>query len=273
MMFDYARRMRLALEDTARRIGQKAAAGVVAAIGAGFLLAALWTWLAHHLDWGSAVASLVLGAVFVILGLGVMLGSGRVRHRPPTPQDLRNEFEEKLGIATDVVIGRVSDRVGQTVDRAQAKASQFVNEAENRLHSFADTVSYRADRFAETTEHKVQDLAARVGETAAKVGLTSENARKVGEQVSEKVEQAKASNLAAVAPVIGAFAVGMTLATRLQGWRHRDDDLIDEEDDFDDEYDEDFALDDFDDHAYAYEDDDLPRPSRGYRSRRDPDWV
>ncbi|TWI28244.1 hypothetical protein [Paracoccus sulfuroxidans] len=98
-----------------------------------------------------------------------------------------------------------------------------MNEAENRLHSFADTVSYRADRFAETTEHKVQDLATRVGETAAKVGLTSENARKVSEQVSEKVEQAKASNLAAVAPVIGAFAVGMTLATRLQGWRHRGD--------------------------------------------------
>ena len=260
MLSNSARRMRLALEDAARRMGLKVVAAVVAAIGAGFLLAALWTWLAHHLGWGSAVTSLVLGAVFLILGLAMMLGSGRVQHHPPTPQDLRDEFQEKLGLATDVVIGKVSDRVGQGVDRAQAKASQLVREAENKLHSFTDSVSYRADKFAEDTEHKAQDLAARMGDGAARMGMTAENARKMGEQLSEKVDKAKASNLAALTPVIGAFAVGMTLASRLKSWRRGEDDLIDDDDTFEDD-DDDFALEDVDE--------DLPPLWPGHAPRRD----
>ena len=39
-MFDYARNMQLALSDAGRRVALKAAAGVVIALGAGFL------WLA-----------------------------------------------------------------------------------------------------------------------------------------------------------------------------------------------------------------------------------
>ena len=60
-MFDYARNMQLALSDAGRRAGMKAAAGVVALIGAGFLVAALWTFLAYHLHWGSLGASLAIG--------------------------------------------------------------------------------------------------------------------------------------------------------------------------------------------------------------------
>ena len=50
-MFDYAHKMQLAVSDLGRRAGLKAGAGVLALIAAGFLLAALWTFLARTLDW------------------------------------------------------------------------------------------------------------------------------------------------------------------------------------------------------------------------------
>lgn len=44
-MFDYVNKLQLALGDKARRTGLKIGAGVVVLIGAGFLTAALWSWL------------------------------------------------------------------------------------------------------------------------------------------------------------------------------------------------------------------------------------
>ena len=56
-MFDYARKLQLAASDMGRRVGLKAAAAVVGLVAAGFLIAALWTFLADTLDWGPLVAT------------------------------------------------------------------------------------------------------------------------------------------------------------------------------------------------------------------------
>lgn len=255
-MLDYARRMKLALSDAARRIGQKAGAGVVVVIGAGFLLAALWTYLADYLHWGSMLASLTIGAVFVILGLLVLVLGGRARHRPPTTAELRDEFQERLSIATDVVLDRVTGRAERAIDKVrdtagdaletvQSRASEFADLAGNKVQSLVDTVSYRAHRAADSAEARVQGFVRTADETAEKLGLTPE--RK--EKLAEGIDKAKSSNLAALAPAVGAFALGLTLASRLQSWRHREDDgddqddgLIDDDEDWDEEdWDEDWS--------------------------------
>lgn len=247
-MFDYARKMKLALSDHARRIGIKAVAGVVVLVGAGFLLAALWTWMAQTLGWGSMLASLVIGAIFVILGLLVLVGTGRARHHPPTTEDLRAEIEERLSLATEVVLDRVTDRAehafdrvketaGGALDAAQNRASQFADLAGNRVQSLVDSVSYKANRMAEGADAAAHTMAHRAEQVAEKAGLTPE--RK--EKISEEFERAKSSNLAALVPVLGAFAVGITLASRLQGWRRGEQDA-----EFDDEGPEDDDWSDWD---------------------------
>ena len=51
-MFDYVNRLQLAAKDSARRTVMKVVAGLILAIGAGFLIAALWSYLAINLGWG-----------------------------------------------------------------------------------------------------------------------------------------------------------------------------------------------------------------------------
>ena len=92
-MFDYARNMQLALTDVARRTAMKVAGGVVIVLGAGFLLAALWTFLADTLGWGPLWASLAIGVLFVVIGLVVMSRGGQVKHPVPTTDDLKAEVE------------------------------------------------------------------------------------------------------------------------------------------------------------------------------------
>ncbi|WP_312530397.1 phage holin family protein [Paracoccus sp. (in: a-proteobacteria)] len=231
-MLDYAHKMRLAVSDATRRVSLKAGAGVIVLIGAGFLLAALWTWLADHLQWGSMKASLVIGAVFLILGLLVLVGTGRARHRPPTTDELRAELEERLSLATDAVLDRVTGRAERALDRAketasdaleaaQLRVSNLTDKAGQRVQSLVDTVSYTADRVAGTAEAKAHGFVRSAEDLAEQAGLTPERRERIGEQI----ERAKSSNLAALAPVVGAFAVGITLASRLQSWRHQDDDL------------------------------------------------
>lgn len=245
-MFDYSRKMRLALSDQARRIGLKAAAGAVLAIGGGFLLSALWLWLAHLPGWGPLGASLAIGLGFVILGLLILVLAGRVRHRPPEAEELRSEVEERLALAADAVLGkvgakaeeamdRVQERAGRVLGDAQARAGHLVDLAGNRVTSLMDSVSYKADRLAGDGEARARNAARQARDAAsAKMGLTPEQ---MSEKASRGFERARRSNLAAMAPVIGAFAVGLTLASRLQGWRHRDDEGEDALEEFlDDEF-------------------------------------
>ena len=66
-MFDFARRVQEAVGDTVRRTAMKAVAGMVGLMASGFLTAALWSWLANDLDWGSTLASLTIGGGLILL--------------------------------------------------------------------------------------------------------------------------------------------------------------------------------------------------------------
>lgn len=218
-MFAYTRNLQLALTDRLRRAGLMAGAGVALLIAAGFLLAALWTWLAHGLHWGPLWASVAIGAGFLLIGLILMAAGSKERHRTPSTDELKAEVEQKLSLAADMAVERVSSLADRTIERASDKAGEVVELASQRVHSVADTLSYRADRFADRTEARVMGAARRAGETASrKLGLPPDAAERV-------VQGATESRAAPFVPLIGAFAVGMTLASRLG--RRRDDDWDD----------------------------------------------
>lgn len=203
-MFDYVQKLQLALTDTARRSAMKAVAGLVLAVGAGFMLAALWTWLAYDLMWGATLASLTIGGAFVIIALIMLLMSNSRRHQMPTGDDLRREVEERISFAADAAVGR-----------ARAEAAHVMDMAGQRVTSLIDQAGDRASRFAGDAERKV------VG-AARSVGLTSENL----DAAKDKVSQANDSNAGSMAKLIGAFAVGVTVAAKLRESRrnnNRDD--------------------------------------------------
>ena len=221
-MFDYARNMKLALADTMRRSALKAGAGVVMAVGAGFLLAALWSYLATELGWGSMLASLTIGGVFVVIGAIVLMMGGRVRHKTPTTDDLRAEVQARVDMVADATIGR-----------ARSEASRFADMAEARVHGLIDRATGEATRVVGQAERSVRDLAQgtvdRVTDTAEKVGLTSQNlhaAQDAAGDAMDSARQAANSNAGSMAKLAGAFGVGLALASKLQDWRRsngRDD--------------------------------------------------
>ncbi|HRO14341.1 MAG TPA: phage holin family protein [Paracoccus sp. (in: a-proteobacteria)] len=220
-MFDYARNMQLALTDVARRTALKAAAGVVMAIGAGFLIAALWTFLARNLGWGPLGASLAVGLLFVVAGVVLIMRSKTVEHPIPSTDELRAEVETRVSLATDAAL-----------EKGRLKAIEVVDSVENRVHAMVDEVSYRANKFAEDAETKVQGFARDMaGEAASRVGLTP----RFLSEAHETLDRVKSSNAATIPPLIGAFAAGLALAQRLQAWRHQDDgETYDESYDYDD---------------------------------------
>ncbi|MDF3905463.1 phage holin family protein [Paracoccus sp. AS002] len=219
-MFDYTRKLQLALTDRLRRAGLSAGAGVALLIGAGFLLAALWTWLADHLGWGALGASLAIGLGFVLVGLAVMLMARKERHPVPTTDELKAEVEQRLMLAADMAVEKATGAADAALERASQKAGQLIDQAEQRVHSLTDSLAYKADRMADRAEASVYGAARRAGESAVgTLGLPPDTLRRVAGQV----QGASQSRAAAVAPLIGAFAVGMTLASRLQHWRHRDE--------------------------------------------------
>lgn len=213
-MFDYAQRLQLALTDTARRAGMKAAAGLIAVVGAGFLLAALWSWLAHNLDWGPTLASLTVGGGFLVVALIVFAMGNRKRHRMPTTDDLKQEVETRLTLAADAA-----------ANRARHEASRVLDMAGNKVTSLMDDASYRANKLASDAEQRVYGVAQSVGLTSDNLDRTKAKAA----EVKEKVAEASNSNAGSMLKLLGAFAVGVTLASKLRESRH-DDDYYDEDD-------------------------------------------
>lgn len=210
-MLDFAQRLKLALSDTARRTGMKAGAGVVFAIGLGFLLAALWSWLAHDLGWGPALASLAIGGGFTVIALILLLLARKPRHVMPTSDDLKREVEARVTLAKEAA-----------VMRARGEANRVLDMAGNKVTSLMDDANYRANKLANDAERKVMGV-------AQSVGLTADNVS----QARDKVVKASESNAGSMAKLIGAFAVGITLAAKLQearrpSRRNRDD--FDEDD-------------------------------------------
>lgn len=219
-MFDYAKNMQLALSDVAKRTAMKAVGGVVALIGAGFLLAALWTFLARNLQWGPLGASLAIGLLFVIIAVVLFLMSKKVEHPVPSTDDLKAEVETRLLLARDAAL-----------DQAKLKATEVVTDVENRVNAVVDGVAIKAYQFADRAEEKVHDLTHNAaGRAAAKVGLTP----RFFSDAQVASDRMTSSNIATIPPLIGAFAVGVALASRLRSDRNTDD-----EDDYYDEYDDD----------------------------------
>lgn len=225
-MFDYARNMQLALSDAGRRVALKAAAGIVVALGAGFLIAALWSFLAWNLGWGPVGASLAIGLLFVIGGVILLSMSKKVNHPVPSTDELKAEVETRLSLATDAAL-----------EKARIKAVEVVDNVENRVHSLVDGLTYKAERFVDDAEAKVQGFTRNVaGQAAQKVGLTPQ----FFAEAQDTMNRVKDSNAATIPPLLSAFAVGIALANRVQAWRrsddHRYDDPYDRNDQDDDYY-------------------------------------
>lgn len=213
-MFDYAQRLQLALKDTARRSAMKAAAGVILAVAAGFLVAALWSFLAHDMDWGPALASLAVAALFIVAGLILFMMSKKTKHEMPTTDDLKKEVGARVSLAADAA-----------VEKARSEAERVVDMAGNKVSSLMDEASYRATKLADDTERRVFGVAR---SAAQAVGFTQSNldtVRSKVEDAQDTLSRANSTNAASMAKLLGAFAIGVTLAAKL---RERDD-----EDDYD----------------------------------------
>lgn len=211
-MFDYAQRLQLALKDTARRSAMKVVAGLVLAIAAGFLIAALWSFLAHDLDWGPALASLGVAVLFILIGVVLFVMSKRTQHEMPTKEDLRKEVEARVTLAADAA-----------VERARAEADRMLDKAGNKVSSLMDEASYRANKLADDTERRVFGAARNAAQA---VGFTSGNIQTVRHKVEDArdtLSRANSSNAASMAKLIGAFAIGVTLASKLREQQNDDD--------------------------------------------------
>lgn len=217
-MFVYAKNMQLALSDKLHRLGLAAGAGVVLILGAGFLLAALWTWLAYHLGWGSLGASLTIGLVMVVIGVIFLMMAKHERHPMPSTDELKAEVQQQLHLAADTAIAKVSTAADQAVDRAATKANALLDTAEQKVHGVADDLAYRANRFADQAEARVYGTVRGVTEsTAERFGLGAQPA------ASRTGQGGGASGASRYGAVLGALAIGLTVANRLQHRRHRDD--------------------------------------------------
>lgn len=223
-MFDYARNMQLALTDIGRRAAMKAGAGVVMLIGAGFLIAALWTFLADTLDWGPLWASLVIALIFIVIGLVLLSRSNKVEHPVPSTDELKAEVETRVSLATDAAL-----------EKARVKATEVVDTVENKVNTLVDTVSYKAHEFADTAEAKVQGFTrSAAGTAASKIGLTPQ----FFSEAQDTLDKVKTSNAATIPPLLAAFAAGVALASRVQSWRHEDEPYDDYDGHYDDEDDD-----------------------------------
>lgn len=210
-MFDYAQRFKLALKDMARRSAMKLVAGVILALASGFLIAALWSFLADTLEWGPAMASLAVGGLFLVAAGVIWAMSRTAQHQMPTKEDLRREVEARASLAAEAA-----------AERARAEAARLMDMAGNKVVSLMDDASYRASKLADDTERRVFGAVRNVAEST---GLTERNIRTVRSKIDDATDtlsRASNSNAGSIAKIVGAFAVGVTLAAKLSESRGRD---------------------------------------------------
>ena len=205
-MFDYLDRLQLALGDKARRTGMKSGAGAVAGIGAGFLLAALWSWLTWGLDLGPTVASLIIGVAFLIVALIIWLAASKHSHPMPTGEELRSEIEARLSGMADAAIDKAKSRAEDAVDGARSRVFSIFGSA-------GDTVK--------DTEAAMSDIAREGGEAL--------------KDARETLDRAVGTKAGPAIGLAGAFALGVVIASALGRSRGKDD-FYDDDWDEDDYY-------------------------------------
>lgn len=222
-MLDVTRRFRLALSDLGRRSALVAGAGLAGLVAAGFLLAALWSWLAHGLGWGPALASLAIAGLCLVVA-GVLLALARnQRHAMPTGGDVKAEVEARAHLAKEAAIGAVKARAGQARDAAG-----------QHLHGIWDGMRYRADRAAgglDSAAASLAETAARATARAAGHGARRPGAPdsagpgaaaspalgEVAGNLRELAETFARSRAAPGVALASAFAIGLTLAGIMAG--------------------------------------------------------
>ena len=185
-MLEFAQNMKRGLSDSVRRTGMKAAGGTLGAVASGFLLAALWSFLATDLDWGSTYASLAVAGLLLLIAIILFLAARRPRHTMPTGDDLKRELQARVSLAKDAAVAQAKDRIDSVIQ-------------------------------------PLRDTAIRAGATPER----AERAKAGVERGAEQVGAATQTNLGSMGKLIGAFAVGITLASAVRG---RGDD--DEEDEY-----------------------------------------
>lgn len=231
-MFDYVNNMQLALQDRARSAGLKAGAGVALAIGAGFLIGALWHLLAWGLDLGPALASLIVGVIFLAVG-GVVYSMSGVKREIPSTDELKNEVEARLSLATEAALDRAKFKAEEVVDGVKHRAEEVLDSAQTRVQGIFGGVERSAKGLVADTERKVHGFEDRVASFAT--DTLSGAARKVGltpsviEEAQQTLHDATRSRAAPGVGLIGAFALGMTIASALAGRSEHDDDWDDDD--------------------------------------------
>lgn len=201
-MFDFARRMQLAAGDSIRRVALKAAAAGIGLVGLGFLLAALWSFLAETLDWGPVLASLTIGAGLAAIAGILFAMSLQRRHEMPTTEDLKREVQARAAMATDAA-----------VERARTEAARVVDMAGDRAQALVEEASYRAGKLANDAERKVFGI-------LRPSGLGS-GAEPPAPPAGQGRGQAPSSKAGGAGALLAAFAVGVTLAAKLRERRQR----------------------------------------------------
>ena len=215
-MFDYVNKLQLALGDKARRTSLKAGAAVAALIGLGFLIAAAWSLLAWNLELGPAMASLIVGGVFALVGAVIWTQASPERHPMPTGDELKAEVEMRLQDAADAAIDKVKTTATEAVDSAQAQVSAFFGGVPDKARDLAKTAGEGVGTMANNA----------VKGAATKAGISDDRL----DEVKATVERA-----APGVGLVGAFAVGMAIANALAS-RRSEEDLYYEDDDYDDDW-------------------------------------
>ena len=218
-MFNYTRNMQLALTDKLRRAGLAGVAGLMLLVGAGFLIAALWVWLADHLDWGAMGASLAIGAGFLVIGVVILMTAGKERHPTPTTEELKTEVGEQMNLMADAAIAKVTDATNASLNRASQKVTRIMGLAGQKARSAADEVAYQADRYVDRAEAGAYRMARKASEAMDHRSKADPDG---SPDTAPDAAPDDSGRLGGVAPLIGAFAVGLTLASRFREWRRRD---------------------------------------------------
>lgn len=211
-MPDYVERLRLAVGDLARRSALKTGAAVALTVAAGFLIAALWSWLATGLGWGAALASLAVGGGFVLIGAILMMFARHPRHPMPQSEDLRREVEARVTLAADAAVGR-----------AKSGAMRMVGLAGRKMTSAKDEATYRAEKMASDAGRRAAQF---MRDGARDIGLDEQDLR----AARARARRAADSNLGSMTKLIGAFAFGVALASRLRSGGGTNPDQTDEDD-------------------------------------------
>ena len=208
-----------ALTDKLRRAGMAGVAGLMFLVGAGFLIAALWVWLADHLGWGALGASAAIGAGFLVIGAAMLLIAGKERHPTPTTEELKAEVSEHVNLMADAAIAKVTDATNASLNRASQRVSRIMGLAGQKARSAADEVAYQADRYVDRAEAGAYRMARKASEAMDHRSKADPDG---SPDTAPDAAPDDSGRLGGVAPLIGAFAVGLTLASRFREWRRRD---------------------------------------------------